>query len=89
MSGAFVATCLWFVVANVIAMLPSRDQHWTAAFWLIACGVPILGWLTWVHGPVAGVVALAAGASVLRWPVVFFWRWLRRGVSAPQREPAE
>jgi hypothetical protein len=69
-SGAFVATCLWFVVANVIAMLPSRDHHWTAAYWLVACGVPILGWLTWEHGPSRGVVALAAGrASVLRWPV--------------------
>ncbi len=69
MSAAFALTCLWFVVANVIAMLPSRDHHWTAAYWLIGCGVPLLGWLTLLHGPVAGMVALAAGASVLRWPL--------------------
>ncbi len=77
MSLAFVATCLWFVTANVIAMLPSRDQHWTAAYLLIACGVPLLGWLTVEHGPVAGKLALGAGASVLRWPLVFLMRRLR------------
>lgn len=92
MSGAFIATCLWFVAANVVAMLPSKDHHWTAAYWLVACGVPILGWLTWEHGPMAGVVALAAGASVLRWPVIYLWRWLRRaggGAEAARGEPAE
>jgi hypothetical protein len=77
MSLAFVATCLWFVIANVIAMLPSRDRHWTAAYWLIAVGVPLLGWLTVEHGPVAGMLALGAGASVLRWPLVFLMRRLR------------
>ena len=50
--------------------------------------MPLLGWLTVVNGPVAGIVALAAGASVLRWPVVHLWRWLRRRAGAPA-EPAE
>lgn len=75
--SSFVATCVWFVTANLVAMLPSRDQHWTAAYLLIACGVPLLGWLTVVHGPVAGCLALAAGGSVLRWPLVFLMRRLR------------
>ena len=26
-----------------------------------------------------GLVVLGAAASVLRWPVWFLWRWLRRG----------
>ena len=77
MSLSFVFSCLWFVVANVVAMLPSRDHHWTAAYLLFAAGVPLLGWLTVAHGPVAGMVALAMGASVLRWPLIFLMRRLR------------
>lgn len=74
-----LALCLvWLVVANVIAMFPSRDKHWRAAYVMIAIGVPLLGWATWSAGPVVGLLLLAAGASILRWPVVFFWRWLRR-----------
>jgi hypothetical protein len=69
---------IWLIAANVIAMFPSRDKHWRVAYILIAVGVPILGWATWESGPVVGLLLLAAGASILRWPVVFFWRWLRR-----------
>jgi hypothetical protein len=72
-----LALCLgWLIVANVIAMFPSRDYHWRAAYGLIALGVPLLGWVTWEGGPIVGMVVLAAGASVLRWPLVYFWRWL-------------
>ena len=87
MSAAFVLTCLWFVVANVIAMLPSRDHHWTAATVLFALGVPLLGWLTLEHGPVAGMVALGMGASVLRWPLIHLSRRLRSLARAPERVP--
>lgn len=69
---------LWLVVANIIAMFPSRDYHWRAAYVLIALGVPLLGWVTWEMGSIVGMVLLAAGASILRWPVVYLWRWLRR-----------
>ena len=77
MSAPLVLACLWLVAANLLAMIPSRDNHWTRAYALIACGVPLLGWLTVTHGPVVGFIALAAGASVLRWPIVHLWRWLR------------
>ena len=89
MSLVAVLACLWLLVANVVAMLPSRDHHWTAAYVLIACGVPLLGWLTMEHGPVAGMVALAAGASVLRWPLVFLMRRLRGITAPPRRDPVE
>ncbi len=89
MTLPFALACLWFIAANVIAMLPSRDHHWTAAYWLIGCGVPLLGWLTVTHGPVAGMVALAMGASVLRWPFIYLVRWLRRTGAGPRRGPAE
>jgi hypothetical protein len=69
---------LWLILANLIGMLPSRDHHWRAAYGLIAIGVPLLGWVTYEQGPYIGMLMLAAGASILRWPVVFLWRWLRR-----------
>ena len=83
MIWALGAAFLWLIVANVIAMLPSRDQHWRFAFGLIAVGIPILGWVTWMAGPIWGMVMLAAGASVLRWPVIYLVRWLRRKGAEP------
>lgn len=78
-----LALCLlWLIAANLIGMLPSRDKHWRAAYVLIAIGVPLLGWLTWEAGPVIGLVMLAAAASILRWPVFFLWRWLRRRIGS-------
>jgi hypothetical protein len=76
-----LALCfVWLIAANVIAMFPSRDRHWRAAYGLIAIGVPLLGWVTYEAGPIVGMVVLAAGASILRWPVVYLWRWLKRQV---------
>lgn len=70
--------CLWLVAANVAAMLPSRDHHWRRAYVLIALGLPLLGWVTYENGPIWGMVCLVAGMSVLRWPVIYLGRWLRR-----------
>lgn len=67
----------WLVAANVVAMLPTRDQHWTAAYILIAIGLPLLGVLIWQNGIVLGIIALIAGMSVLRWPVIYLTRWIR------------
>lgn len=76
-----LALCLlWLIAANLIGMLPSRDRHWRAAYILIAVGVPLLGWLTWEAGPIVGLLMLAAAVSILRWPVYFLWRWLRRRI---------
>lgn len=71
---------IWLIVANLIGMLPSRDKHWRAAYVMIAIGVPLLGWLTWEAGPLIGLVFLAAAASILRWPVVFLWRWVKQRI---------
>lgn len=78
MSTPVLLLCLWGLAANLAAMIPSRDNHWTRAWVLIATGIPLLGWLTWAHGPLAGLAALAAGASVLRWPVIYLFRRVRR-----------
>lgn len=72
--------CVWLVVANVLALLPSRDNLWTRAYVLISVGIPLLGYITYINGPLVGTAFLAAGCSVLRWPVVYLVRWMRRMV---------
>ena len=79
-----IAACLWLITANVIAMFPSRDHHWRNAYMLIAVGLPILAWITYLNGPLLGALFLAGGASVLRWPVYFLARWARALVFRPQ-----
>jgi hypothetical protein len=71
---------LWVLAATAIALMPQRT-HWPGAVGLILTGVPILGYLTWQNGPLAGLVGLAAGASVLRWPLFYLGKWLRRKVT--------
>ena len=78
MSLSLALACVWLVLANVLAMIPSRDNHWSRAYVLIGLGVPLVGWVTWANGPVIGLLVLAAGASVLRWPLIYLGRWVRR-----------
>lgn len=77
MSAPLILCCVWLIAANVAAMIPSRDNHWKRAYVLIALGIPMLGWVTWVHGPWIGLLVMVAGASVLRWPVIYLARWVR------------
>lgn len=76
MSYSLIAACLWAVLATVIALAPSRF-HWPAAWVLIAIGVPLLGWVTYENGPIWGLLVLAGGMSVLRWPVRYALRAIR------------
>ena len=80
MTLSLIAVFLWMITANVLAMLPSKDHHWKRAYVLIAIGIPLLGWVTLQNGPWVGLLALAAGASVLRWPVIYLGRWMKRQV---------
>lgn len=70
--------CAWLIVANMLALLPSRDNHWARAYGLIALGVPLLGYITYTNGLLMGMIFLIAGASILRWPVIYLGRWMRR-----------
>ncbi len=78
MSLSLILACAWGITANLLAMIPSRDNHWQRAYVLIAVGIPIVGYVTWQNGPVWGLLVLAAGASVLRWPVIYLARFVRR-----------
>jgi len=81
MSFSLILVCLWALTANVLAMTPSKDHHWRNAYILIGIGVPLIGYVTVQHGPWIGVLVFAGGCSILRWPVIYFGRWLRRRAS--------
>ncbi|MEP3295011.1 MAG: DUF2484 family protein [Pseudoruegeria sp.] len=80
MTLSLTLACFWVVAANFIAMLPSKSNHWTAAYVLIALGVPLLGYVTYESGPVFGVIVFVAGASTLRWPLLYLGRWVKSGL---------
>ena len=71
---------LWVVLAFAMALFPSNDNHWRRAYVLIAIGVPLLIWIFWQHGVLLGMLGLAVGGLVLRWPVYFAWRWVHKRV---------
>lgn len=79
MTPSLIAACLWGVVAAILGMLP-REFHWRLAYGLVVVGIPILGWVTYQNGPVWGLIALAGGASVLRWPLIYFGRWIAQPI---------
>ena len=76
MTASLTVACLWALVATLIAMAPRR-WHWPAAYALALVGIPLLGWITYENGPFWGMLALAGGASVLRWPLIFLLRRMR------------
>ena len=78
MSLSLVLACLWALAANMAAMIPARDNHWRRAYVLIGLGIPLLGYVTYENGPVIGLLVMMAGMSMLRWPVIYLGRWMRR-----------
>ncbi len=78
MTLSIILAALWGLAANVLAMLPSRDNHWARAYVLIAVGIPILGYVTYQNGPWVGLIVLVMGMSVLRWPLIYLGRWVKR-----------
>lgn len=75
---SLAAALIWLIVANLIAMLPSKDYHWSNAYKLIAVGVPILIWVALTNGLIWATAFLIAAGSVLRYPVLYLWRWIKR-----------
>lgn len=80
MSGSIIAALVWMVVVNIRAMFPSKDNHWKFAYAMIAIGVPILIWVYLDHGLLLASVLLLGAMWVMRWPVIYLSRWIRRQV---------
>lgn len=78
MSFSLALAAMWGIAANLLAMIPSKDNHWTRAYILIAVGIPLLGYVTYENGPWVGLIVLLMGMSILRWPVIYLGRWLRK-----------
>lgn len=80
MTLSLVGACLWVVLAFVMQVIPSNDNHWRRAYVLIGIGIPLLIWIVSQNGLVVGLLVFLTGASVLRWPLIFFMRWIRTKV---------
>ncbi|SEW19814.1 Protein of unknown function [Aliiroseovarius sediminilitoris] len=78
MTLSLILACFWAVLAQVIALFPSRDHHWRVAYVLIAMGIPLLGYVVYQNGPLVGGLVMIAAMSILRWPVIYLIRWLRK-----------
>lgn len=82
---AIVLVCGWVVLAQVMQAIPSKDNHWRRAYILIGIGIPLLGISTFLGGPIIGLMGLAVGMSVLRWPVWYGVKWMRSRFGAKER----
>jgi hypothetical protein len=69
------------IVANVRAMFPSKDNHWRFAYAMIAVGLPILIWVYFDHGLWLPLLLLLGAMWVMRWPVIYLGRWIKRVLS--------
>ena len=78
MTTSLTLALVWLIAANVIGMFPSKHKHWPQAYAMIALGLPLLVWVAWENGVFIGALVLVAACSILRWPVRYFLRWLRR-----------
>ncbi|PXW70915.1 uncharacterized protein DUF2484 [Loktanella sp. PT4BL] len=72
---------LWVVLAFALSAFPSNDSHWRRAYVLLAIGAPLLVWITIQHGIFMGLLGLAVGGLVLRWPVYYLWRWIKNNIA--------
>ena len=84
---SIVLACLWCVAAGVALVAPGR-MRWPMVWTLIATGIPLLGFVTFANGPVAGLLALFAGVSLLRWASARETRGAAQGAdgAVPERE---
>ncbi|UWQ20752.1 DUF2484 family protein [Jannaschia sp. W003] len=77
---ALAALCLWVVLAWVLQSVLTARQSWPAAYGLVALLVPLIAWLGAEAGAGGALAGLAVAALVLRWPLRYGLRWLRRRI---------
>lgn len=73
MSLSALIAMAWVFAATAIAFLPMRRQYLPGAA-LLFVAPPLIGFLAYQHGWLAGLGALAAFGSMFRNPLRHFWR---------------
>lgn len=81
MTVSLSAACCWIILAAVLAAVPSNDNHWRRAYFLMAIGAPLLVWVFVENGLWPGLLMTAAAASVFRWPLRYLLAWMLRQVT--------
>lgn len=80
MTPSAIAALIWLLVVNLRGMFPSKDHHWRFAYVMIAIGLPILVWVWWQNGVWIALAVLIAAGWVMRWPVIYLGRWVKRRI---------
>ena len=80
MTISMILALLWLLVANLRAMFPSRDNLWQFAYVMIAIGIPILIGVAIQNGIWMALLILVMAGWVMRWPVIYLVRWIRKRV---------
>ncbi|GHC57253.1 DUF2484 family protein [Neogemmobacter tilapiae] len=84
MSWPVIAAIVWVLAAAVTALLPYKRQFPPGIILLFLAPL-LIAWLALEHGPIVGLAALAAFASMFRNPLIYFWRkW--QGLPAQRHE---
>lgn len=78
MSVSIVLALVWLIAVNLRGMFPSKDNHWRFAYGMIALGVPVLVVIWYQHGFWLALAFFLMAAWVMRWPVIYLWRWVKR-----------
>lgn len=77
LSDPVILIGLWVLLAFALAAFPSTDNHWRRAYILMTIGFPLLAWIFWEYGLFYGLLGLAVGVSVLRWPAYHLWQRIK------------
>ncbi|SFL94505.1 DUF2484 family protein [Shimia aestuarii] len=80
MTISMILALLWLLAANLRAMFPSRDNLWKFAYVMIAIGIPILIGVAIQNGIWMALLILFMAGWVMRWPVIYLVRWVRKRV---------
>lgn len=87
MIWSLVAFVLWLLATTLTARVSCPTRQGRAAIGLVIAGIPLLGWITWLSGPIWGGLALVIGCIVLRLPIARLIR--QQDAKQSLQEPAE
>lgn len=76
MSAALICAAIWVIVGAITAMLPMRQQMIPGISLLITAPI-LLVWIGYLHGWIWVALALLAFLSMMRNPLIYFWKRAR------------